>query len=120
MRPTMTAIATARAPFLPAFFAVIAIVARWLKQLVRAYKNRRDAQILAGLEQNLLADIGVSRSDVRDAFSEPLWQDPTVLLRARALERRLSRHGLSTGFEPPAGDDAFVAPPLDRPARFTL
>ena len=36
----------------------------------------------------MLADLGISRSDLRDAFSEPFWEDPTALLRERALERR--------------------------------
>jgi hypothetical protein len=36
----------------------------------------------------MLADIGITRADVRDAFSEPFWDDPTALLRERALERR--------------------------------
>jgi hypothetical protein len=39
----------------------------------------------------MLADIGISRADLRDAFSEPFWEDPTALLRERALERRWSR-----------------------------
>ena len=38
----------------------------------------------------MLADIGITRADVRDAFSEPFWDDPTALLRERALERRLA------------------------------
>jgi len=38
----------------------------------------------------MLADIGITRADVRDAFSEPFWDDPTALLRERALERRLN------------------------------
>ena len=44
----------------------------------------------------MLADIGLTRADLRDAFSEPFWEDPTALLRERALERRVSRAVLRT------------------------
>ena len=47
--------------------------------------------MLAGLDRHMLADIGITRSDLRDAFSEPFWDDPTALLRERAIERRLYR-----------------------------
>ena len=45
--------------------------------------------MLAGLDRHMLADIGITRSDLRDAFSAPFWDDPTALLHERALERRL-------------------------------
>lgn len=96
------------------------------KQLVRAYRNRSDAAILAALDERMLADMGLTRSDVRDAFAEPLWHDPTSLLRARALERRLSRHSVSLGLKYPrvrpsgAADNAAPRPRTDRPARFTV
>lgn len=90
---------TARIPVLPlagatalrALLALMALVTRWLKELARARRNRRDAVKLAGLDRRMLADIGISRADVRDAFSEPFWEDPTALLRERAIERRLYR-----------------------------
>lgn len=44
-----------------------------------------------GLDRRMLADIGLTRADVRDAFSAPFWDDPTALLRARAIERRVQR-----------------------------
>jgi hypothetical protein len=36
----------------------------------------------------MLADIGLTRRDVREAFSEPPWRDPTVLLVNRIARRR--------------------------------
>jgi uncharacterized protein YjiS (DUF1127 family) len=77
--------------------ATIAAAARWIRQLVQAYRNRSKAATLAGFDDRMLADIGLTRSDVRDAFAEPLWQDPTELLRARALERRRARHSFLPG-----------------------
>jgi uncharacterized protein YjiS (DUF1127 family) len=107
--------------------AALAHVLR-LRRLARAYRNRSDAAVLAGLDDRMLADIGITRSDVRDALAEPLWQDPTALLRSRALERRLSRHGISTGLHehawlaapPLAPTDGLRYPATDRPARFTV
>jgi uncharacterized protein YjiS (DUF1127 family) len=56
--------------------------------LGRAVRNRRAAAGLAGLDDHMLADIGLTRSDLRDAYAEPLWHDPTDLLASRAAERR--------------------------------
>ena len=75
---------------LRAFASVLALVTRWLKELVGARRHRRQANVLAGLDRRMLADIGITRADVRDAFSEPFWDDPTALLRERALERRIN------------------------------
>jgi len=72
-----------------AFASVLALVTHWVKELLRARKHRRQAKLLAGFDNRMLADIGITRSDVRDAFSEPFWDDPTSLLRERALERRI-------------------------------
>jgi uncharacterized protein YjiS (DUF1127 family) len=71
------------------FASLLALVTHWLKELMRARRHRRQAKLLAGLDRRMLADIGLTRADVRDAFSEPFWDDPTALLRERALERRL-------------------------------
>jgi uncharacterized protein YjiS (DUF1127 family) len=66
-------------------------VVRGVASLSRAIKNRRAATALAGLDDHMLADIGLTRSDLRDAYSEPLWHDPTDVLVGRAAERRHRR-----------------------------
>jgi len=78
-----------------ALASLVALVTYWLKSLARAQRHRRQAKALAGLDRRMLADIGISRADLRDAFSEPFWEDPTALLRERAIERRLYRAGLA-------------------------
>jgi uncharacterized protein YjiS (DUF1127 family) len=102
-----------------AFAFLVALVTAWIKELARARRHRREANVLAGLDRRMLADIGITRADVRDAFSEPFWDDPTALLRERALERRLSssvrRAARDAGANP-----AFRRPPTNRPARETL
>ena len=97
-----------------AFFSLLALVTMWMKNIQRARRNRREAMALAGLDQNILADIGLNRSDLRDAFSAPFWEDPTLLLRERAIERRLNRSGLRAARQDAAG---FHRPPTNRPAR---
>ena len=72
-------------------FAIPALVSRAAEVVlgvVRAYRNRLDAAILAESDARTLADLGLTRSDLRDAFAQPLWRDPTSLLRNRAGERR--------------------------------
>jgi uncharacterized protein YjiS (DUF1127 family) len=73
-----------------AFASLLAFLTYWLKELARARRHRREASVLASLDRRMLADIGITHADVRDAFSEPFWDDPTALLRERALERRLN------------------------------
>jgi uncharacterized protein YjiS (DUF1127 family) len=82
-----------------AFDSVVALLTHWLKELVKARRHRREASVLAGVDQRMLADIGITRSDVRDAFSEPFWDDPTALLRERALERRRNRTVMRAEFD---------------------
>ena len=78
-----------------ALASLLALVTHWLKSLARLRRHRREAKALAGLDRRMLADIGITGADVRDAFSEPFWEDPTALLRERAIERRLYRAGAS-------------------------
>ncbi len=72
-------------------FSLLALVSRWLKDLARARRHRREARVLAGLDRRMLADMGVFRADLDEAFSSPFWEDPTERLRARVTERRTSR-----------------------------
>jgi uncharacterized protein YjiS (DUF1127 family) len=94
---------TANIPILPivggtlvrAFLAALALVTQWLKKLARARRHWNEATTLANLDRRMLADMGITRADLSDAFSEPFWEDPTALLRERAIERRLNRGSLA-------------------------
>jgi uncharacterized protein YjiS (DUF1127 family) len=96
--------------------ALTAPAAYALKSLTRALRHRREANVLAGLDRHMLADIGITRADVRDAFSTRLWEDPTELLRERVIERRNGRAAAHAprwaGVEP-----GFRQPATSRPAR---
>ena len=81
---------------------------RSLKAVAERLRNRRDAMRLAALDDRMLADIGLTRCDLRDAYSEPLWHDPTDVLARRAAERRTSRRRSAVELYAAAG----VAPPL--------
>jgi uncharacterized protein YjiS (DUF1127 family) len=43
-------------------------------------RHRRDLEFLAGLDDRMLRDIGLARSDLRFALSEPFWRDPGAIL----------------------------------------
>ncbi|MCW5687851.1 MAG: DUF1127 domain-containing protein [Pseudolabrys sp.] len=90
-----------------------------VKSVARAVRHRRDAQMLASLDGRMLADIGLTQSDIQDAFSEPLWADPTALLKERAIERRMNR--ARTRVVTWEGDSkVFRRPATNRPARQTV
>jgi uncharacterized protein YjiS (DUF1127 family) len=59
-----------------------------VKRLMERLRNRHDAMRLANLDDRMLADIGLNRSDLRDAFAELPWRDPSEILARRAAERR--------------------------------
>jgi uncharacterized protein YjiS (DUF1127 family) len=94
--------------------------ARAANAVARAMRNRRDARILAGLDRHMLADIGITRSDVNDAFSAPFWADPTELLRERVQERRAYRPAQMQVLTAPPLQSGFHRLPTDRPARHAI
>ena len=105
------------------FASLVALVAYWLKALAQARRHRREARMLAGLDRRMLADIGLTRSDLNDAFSEPFWEDPTALLRERAIERRLNRpqnRAAPVKAREPRVENGFHRPAMDRPARHAI
>ena len=83
--------------FAAAVHAVCGFVLARTRDLLQLVKNRRDAASLSGLDERMLADIGLTRGDLRDAYSEPVWRDPTAILVSRAHERRSSRRRIAIG-----------------------
>ena len=69
----------------------LGVLARCLAAVVQAFKSRRDMQVLASFDDRMLADIGLTRGDLRDAVAQPLWRDPTAVLVTRVRERRSTR-----------------------------
>lgn len=107
--------------------SALAFFGRALRLLARAAKNRRDAAFLANLDDRMLSDIGLTRSDLRDAYAEPLWCDPTSVLAIRAAERRANRRNFVFGVVTRAPispsivpDKGFKRPATHRHARYAL
>ena len=76
-----------------------------LRRIGRRVSLARTRRRLRALDDRMLADIGLTRGDLRDAYSEPVWRDPTTILVNRAQERRVNRRraGLSAKiFEAPS------------------
>jgi len=78
-------------PFAQAFAGLMAAVARIGSRVVTAWRHRGDFVVLASLDDRMLRDIGLTRGDLNDALSEPLWRDPTAVLVRRQSERRAVR-----------------------------
>ncbi len=75
----------------PGVRGIVRDLAQRTVNLLRAMKHRRDMNLLAAMDDRMLSDIGLTRGDVRDAISEPLWCDPTAVLVSRIAEKRRRR-----------------------------
>ena len=84
------------------------------RALVQTLKNRRDAAMLSGLDDRMLADIGLTRGDLRDAYSEPVWRDPTAVLVNRAHERRIYRRRGTIGLSANVFESPSIVPTLPK------
>ena len=73
----------------------LTMLARRLWKLPTALAHRDQLRMLAGSDDHLLADIGVTRDDIERALSGPFWRDPSVellhRLRLRSSELRSTR-----------------------------
>ena len=113
--PAITSLGiSAAAPAAKVLAALAGRIGQRLNQLADRMKNRRDAFRLADMDDRMLADIGISRSDLRDAYSGPLWQDPSELLARRAVERRVrqQRTELTCVSQSKRQTALFGAPPM--------
>jgi hypothetical protein len=110
---------------------IVPAAARFGRRLAETWRHRHDAALLAALDDRMLADIGLTRTDLHedlgDALSEPGWRDPGTRLARQQGERRQARCGavadLIRRHAAPSivpGADAFMFPPRDPPARLTL
>jgi len=106
----MSLYADAQTPslFAAAVNAFTGFVVALSREVLLVLKNRRDAASLSGMDDRMLADIGLTRGDLRDAYSEPVWRDPTAILVSRAHERRINRRRVSIGLS----EKTFEAPSI--------
>jgi uncharacterized protein YjiS (DUF1127 family) len=66
----------------------IARLAHRLSEITIAIEHRQELTRLANHDDRMLADIGLSRSDLYEARSTPFWVDPTAILQRRVRHRR--------------------------------
>jgi uncharacterized protein YjiS (DUF1127 family) len=77
-----------RVPLIGLFLCIRkATVALW-RGTWQVIVARRDLAQLVDLDDRMLADIGLTRSDLHAAQSVPPWEDPTSLLQRRVDCRR--------------------------------
>lgn len=127
--PAITSLTiSAAAPWVRALATLAGRAGRGLRRIAERIKNRRDAMRLVDLDDRMLADIGITRSDLRDAYSGALWRDPSELLARRATERRVRgrrteltcavQHRKQTAMF--GSPQVICYPPTDRPARYLV
>jgi hypothetical protein len=75
-------------PFTLPFGGAYEWVVRGLGGITRAVAGRRALRNLASFDDRMLKDIGLSRSDLRNAAAEPIYRDPTAILAGRVDESR--------------------------------
>jgi uncharacterized protein YjiS (DUF1127 family) len=63
-------------------------LAAWPLRVIAA---RRALSQLGSMDDRELADVGLSRQDLRDATALGLWDDPTKMFAERARERHRRR-----------------------------
>ncbi|MFC3690786.1 DUF1127 domain-containing protein [Chenggangzhangella methanolivorans] len=74
--------------------AVGAGFASRFKALAVSMTRRKQIEALGGLDDRMLADIGVTRADLEEAARWSLWGDPGERLTAISEERRAARSRL--------------------------
>ncbi len=71
-----------------AVLSVVAVVRRQAEVLRNWREARESYRTLCEMDEKTLADLGLTRSDLRDATAAGYFGDPTVIVAARATERQ--------------------------------
>jgi uncharacterized protein YjiS (DUF1127 family) len=83
--------------------------ARSLVALTKALRHRREIKNLAEFDDRMLKDIGLTRSDVSSALSEPLTRNPSWVL-VRSAERHSRSERVDHSAKPARPVVPFVTP----------
>jgi uncharacterized protein YjiS (DUF1127 family) len=71
-----------------------------LLSLARAARNRRQVAALGELDDHLLHDIGLERTDVLAALAQPRYRDPSRMLKVLCCHGRVFVERVREGFAP--------------------
>lgn len=71
-----------------AALSVVAVVRRQVEIIRNWREARRGYSALCEMDDRTLSDLGLTRSDLRDATAAGYFGDPTVVVAARAAERQ--------------------------------
>jgi uncharacterized protein YjiS (DUF1127 family) len=66
-------------------------VLAFAKATLTAIANRSSVNALAEMDDRMLRDIGLTRSDVDSALAQPWHKDPSRVLTVRRIENRVRR-----------------------------
>ncbi|NBJ12828.1 DUF1127 domain-containing protein [Microvirga arsenatis] len=72
----------------------------FLLHLARAARNRQQVVALGELDDHLLRDIGLERSDVLSALAQPRHRDPSRMLKLLCCHSRVFIERVRDGFAP--------------------
>jgi uncharacterized protein YjiS (DUF1127 family) len=68
--------------------AILPSLMEGAKSAWRAWSNRRRLADLSEFDDHMLADLGLTRGDLRQALDLPFAHDPSLALQRRALQNR--------------------------------
>jgi len=71
-----------------------------LLRLIRAARNRRQVVALAELDDHLLHDIGLERTDVLAVLAQPRHRDPSRMLKVLCCHGRVFVERVRDGLSP--------------------
>ncbi|MFC4171529.1 DUF1127 domain-containing protein [Microvirga sp. GCM10011540] len=71
-----------------------------LLRLARAARNRRQVAALGELDNHLLRDIGLERTDILSALAQPGYRDPSRMLKILCCQGRAFVERVRDGFAP--------------------
>jgi uncharacterized protein YjiS (DUF1127 family) len=71
-----------------------------LLRFARALRNRRQVVALGELDDHLLRDIGLQRTDVVAALAQPRYRDPSRMLKVLCCHGRVLVERVREGFAP--------------------
>lgn len=67
---------------------ILHVVVQSIRQAIESWQKRNQVAALVDFDEHMLADIGLTRRDVREALNLPFGFDPGRELQARASRRQ--------------------------------